>query len=148
MTMPVFRLVQMFREKQKEVAVVLDEYGGIEGITSMANIITELVGGMASDADVEAPSIVANSDGSWTADGRIAIEDVEEAIDLPALDIESRRGYRTLAGFLMTQAGRIPKAGEVVMVPGYDFRVEAVDGRRIERVRIQHHREPGADIRA
>lgn len=137
-TTPVFRLLESFREKGAQVAVVLDEYGGIEGVVSMANITVGLVGGALADRERSGPStMVANGDGTWTADGSTGIADIEEELDLPISYADSRRGYTTLAGFLMTRSGHIPKAGDVIVVPGYRFLVESVEGRRVERVRIE-----------
>jgi putative hemolysin len=140
MTTPVFRLLESFRARRQDVAVVLDEYGGIEGVATMANIVAGLVGSRPADGEAgDAPSIVANPDGGWVAGGGIAIEDVEVELDLPRLDAEPRR-YRTLAGFIMARAGHVPKPGDVITVLGFDFRVEAIEGRRIERVRINRRR--------
>lgn len=140
-TTPVFRLLESFRVHSKEVAIVLDEFGGVEGITSMSDILAGLVGGRPADGQLgENPVIVDNRDGSWTADGRVDIEDVQDAIGLPTSDPQPHRRYRTLAGFIMTQSGRVPVAGDVITVEGFDFRVEAIEGRRIERVRIERHR--------
>jgi putative hemolysin len=135
---PVFRLLESFREQRREIAVVLDEYGGIEGITSMADILAGLVGSRPVDGQLgENPVIVANEDGSWTADGRVDIEDVYDVLDMPVAEDQTRRRYRTLAGFIMTQSGRVPSPGDVLTVGDFEFRVEATDGRRIERVRIE-----------
>jgi putative hemolysin len=140
-TTPVFRLLESFRRDRHEVAVVIDEYGGVEGVTSMADILAGLVGSQAADSQQsEAPTIVANGDGTWTADGRIDIEDVQEALGISALGAAPHLRYRTLAGFIMTQGARIPVPGDVITASGFDFRVESTERRRIERVRIAPHR--------
>jgi putative hemolysin len=139
-TTPVFRLLESFRSKGKEVAIVIDEYGGVEGITSMSEILAGLVGRRPADGQLgENPVILANPDGSWTADGRIDVEDVQEALGVATLGDQSRRRYRTLAGLIMTQSGRVPVPGDVVALAGFDFLVESTDRRRVERVRIQRH---------
>jgi putative hemolysin len=140
-TTPVFRLLESFRAQRKEVAIVLDEYGGVEGITSMSDILSGLVGARPADGQLgENPVIVHNRDGTWTADGRVDIEDVQDALGVPALGNQPHRRYRTLAGFIMTQSGRVPVSGGTVSAEGFDFHVEATEGRRIERVRIERHR--------
>jgi putative hemolysin len=136
MTTPVFQLLGLFREKRRDVAVVLDEYGAIEGVASMANIADGLVGAPSSDASERAPSIVENKDGTWTADGDVEIADVEAVLDLPGLDLAPRRNYRTLAGFILARLGSIPSVGQSVDAHGWRFEVGAMDGRRIERIEI------------
>lgn len=131
---PVFRLLQMFREPKHDVAIVLDEYGSVAGVTTRDNIIASLLG--RGGATVDAPAIAQNPDGSWTADGNVDIRDVETTMDLPGLDGGMRRGYHTLAGFILSALGRVPEPGAEVRAAGATFRVEAMDGRRIETVRI------------
>jgi putative hemolysin len=141
-TTPVFKLLEQFREQKKQVAVVLDEYGGVDGIVTLTNILSDLVGTSTSDPQTVAPSVTCNPDASWTADGSIDIQDVADAIGVDALDAGTPHTYRTLAGFLMAASGRVPKVGDAITVPGFTFRVEAVEGRRIERVRIETASKP------
>lgn len=131
---PVFRLLEMFRDPKYDVAVVLDEYGSVAGIASRDDIIAGVLGTAA--APVEAPAIRDHGDGSWTADGDADIRDVVAAIDLPHLDAGSRRGYRTLAGYVLSSLGRLPSVGDEYRTADATFRVEAMDGRRIDTVRI------------
>lgn len=139
-TTGVFRLLAMFRENKKQIAVVLDEYGGVDGLVTLDNILTGLVGRASAEVRGEvAPSLTRNADGSWTADGAIDIDDVNDVLDLGDLGSAARRGYRTLAGFIMNRTGSVPNVGDVLRVGTFDFRVELIDGRRIERVRIQEH---------
>ena len=141
-TTPVFKLLEQFREQKKQVAVVLDEYGGIDGIVTLTNILSDLVGTSTSDPQTVAPSVTCNPDASWTADGSIDIHDLADAIGVDAFDAGTPHTYRTLAGFLMAASGRVPQVGDAITVPGFTFRVEAVDGRRIERVRIESASKP------
>lgn len=138
MTTPVFRLLESFRERQLDVAVVLDEYGGIEGVASMANIVGGLLG--PSSEAAQPPEIVETEAGTFVADGDIDIADVEVMLDVQNLGAEARRGYRTLGGFMLTQLGAIPTVGQAFDWQGWRFEVVAMDGRRIERVRITRTR--------
>jgi len=137
-TTPVFRLLEPFRAQRKEVAIVLDEYGGVEGIASMSDILSGLVGARPADGQLgETPVIVRNRDGTWTADGRVDIEDVQDALGIWELGDQPHSRYRTLAGFIMTRSGRIPLPGSTVSAAGFDFHVETTEGRRIDQVRIE-----------
>lgn len=143
-TTPVFKLLELFRQNRKQLAVVLDEYGGIDGVVSLADILAGLVGGPALPAAADTPAIMHNADGSWTADGRIDIDHVEETIGFSGLEAGSQRDYRTLAGFIMTRSGRVPKLDDVITIPGFAFRIETLERRRIQQVRIERILEPKA----
>jgi putative hemolysin len=135
---PVFRLLQTFRARGREVAIVLDEYGGVEGVASMDDIVNGVLGRRTSlKIDMaEIPAITLQADGSWIAGGAIDIDDVVDVLDLRQLQAKTRRGYRTLGGFIMARLGHLPAEGEAVTESGFTFRVESVDGRRVEQVRI------------
>ncbi len=96
-----------------------------------------LVGDMTgrSSGAVEEP-MVRRPDGSWLVEGDIPIQDVEDAFDLPALPVEERRGYRTLAGFVIARLGRVPRAGDAVEYAGTRFEVVDMDGRRVDKVLV------------
>lgn len=131
---PVFRLLEMFRQPNHDVAVVVDEYGTVAGVASRDSIIAGVLG--SAGARVDAPVIVRNADGSWMADGDTDMRDVEATIDMPHVEVETRRGYRTLAGFIQSSLGRVPRVGDTVRAGVACFRVETMDGRRIEKVLI------------
>jgi len=133
-TTPVLQLLESFRKSRKDVAVMLDEYGGVAGVATRDNVVAVLLGD--SDSTIDAPGIVEENPGVWLADGHADIRDVEELLDLPRLDSQERRGDRTLGGFMLSRIGRVPAVGEVVRIPGVEFKVFAMDGRRIARVVI------------
>jgi putative hemolysin len=135
-TMPVFKLLETFRTAKKRVAIVLDEYGGIDGVASLSNILSGLVGTSTVDAHRDSPSLVRRPDGTWVADGSMDIDVLAEALDLPGLETPPRRDYRTLAGLIMERSGRVPTVGDIVLISGFEFRIESMDGRRIAKVRI------------
>jgi putative hemolysin len=139
---PVFKAMQTLSAHGREVGVVLDEYGGVDGVVSIDHIVSGVLGRRASvEMTAEMPSISATGDGAWAADGGVAMEDVEEALDLPPVGSRSRRGYWTLAGFVMARLGHIAAEGDVVVESGYRFEVQSVDGRRIVRVFISRERK-------
>jgi putative hemolysin len=140
-TTPTFKLLETFRQSPTQVAVVLDEYGGVEGVVSVSDILAHLAGAATPHRPSDRQTLTRNADGSWTAAGDVAIDRVAEALDVADLDVAERRGYRTLAGLIMSRLGYVPRVGEVMTIPGFTFRVEALDGRRIERVRIERSGE-------
>jgi putative hemolysin len=132
---PVFKLLASFRTSRLGVAVVLDEYGGVEGLATIDDLVAGLVGATAAGTQ-EQPMLSRQADGTWIASGAASVDAVEEALDCPPIEVNARRGFRTLSGFILAQLGRVPKAGDVIVWHGYRLTVEAMEGRRVERVRI------------
>ena len=135
-TLPIFDLLDRFREAGTHFAVVLDEYGGVEGIATMSDIIEELVGEVANQEPADEPELVRRNDGSLLADGLIDIEDLTEALELPADVSLEAEGYRTLGGFIATRLARLPQIGDVFEFAGYSFEVVDMDRLRVDRVLI------------
>lgn len=137
---PVFRLLDLFRQPSHDVAIVLDEYGSVAGVAARDNIIAGVLG--QAGAAVDSPRIEANADGSWTVDGDADIRDVEATLDLPPVDAQIRRGYRTLAGFIQSSLGRVPKQDDIVRAGPATFRVQSLHGRRIAKVHVVRDTPP------
>jgi putative hemolysin len=147
-TMPVLRLLDELRRARHRVAVALDEYGGMQGVVTLDDILEEIIGQLPTRSE-EAPSMAKTGDGAWIADGGTSVEDVAHELDLESLDTGDRRGFRTLGGFLMSHLGRLPVPGDAVEHEGYRFEVASMAGRRIERVRITNAPSgPAADAAA
>ena len=136
-TLSVFQLVESFRAGKMHVALVLDEFGAVEGIVTPTDVLEGLVGEMQSDADAgEDPYIVARADGSWLVDGITPIEELASVVTLPPMPDEEAGSYQTVAGFVMTRMARVPRAGETFAYGGLQFEVIDMDGRRIDKVLI------------
>lgn len=133
---PVFKLLQTFRATGREVAIVLDEYGGVDGIASMENIVSGVLGRASVEDTAGIPAVLPQSDGTWIADGGVDVDDIVEALDLPELRAKTRRGYRTLGGLVMARLGHIAHPGDEISEGPFTFRVESMDGRRVARIRI------------
>jgi putative hemolysin len=123
----------MFRQSASNVALVLDEYGSIQGIATPRDIFSAIAGEFAEDAADE-PGIVHRNDGSWTMDGSLRVADIERAFGAHDLVDED---YSTIAGLVLHRMGRLPHIGESVDFNGRRFEVAETDGRRIDRVIIQ-----------
>jgi CBS domain containing-hemolysin-like protein len=131
------------------LALVIDEYGGTDGIVSMEDVVEEVFGEIEDEHDEDdTPAIVRQPDGSFLADARAQLEDVVATVG-PEFDIgDIGDEVDTLAGYVMTRAGRLPSRGQVVAGPG-DFEIEVLDSdpRRLKKVRITRGR-PGRAERA
>lgn len=135
---PVFRLLELFRSSRTQVAIVLDEYGGVDGLVTLDKIVAELVGEIPRGAEADlAPAIARIGPGAWEAPGIATIDEVCEELDVDGdSNPDSTRGYRTVGGMLLSHVGRIPVVGDAVDWGGYRWTVVSMSGRRVERVRI------------
>lgn len=131
-TTTVLRLLDLFRQQAANLAIVLDEYGGVQGIVTPRDIFAAIAGEFAEDA-AEEPGITRRQDGSWLVDGRARINDLERAIGARGLyDPE----YSTAAGLVLHRLGRLPQIGESVAFGGYRFEVVDLDSRRIDKILV------------
>jgi len=138
-SMRVLDLLLEMRETRKRIAVVVDEFGGTDGLVTIEDLVEELVGELADEHDRAAqPKLVENPDGSIDADGRVYLEELEEKLGFPLLEGEDRDEADTLGGLIFTLVDRVPTRGEIVPHPGgVEFEVLDADPRRIKRVRIR-----------
>jgi CBS domain containing-hemolysin-like protein len=132
------RLEDVLRQMQKEkfhFGFVVDEHGGVEGIITLEDLLEEIVGEISDEHDEEVnQQIDEQPDGSYLLDGGLAVRDLNRRLNL---NLPVSEGYTTIAGFLMSEAGQLLNEGESVGFNGHVFRVEAVDKRRITKVRME-----------
>ena len=141
-SMPAIDLLAKMQATRIHLALVIDEYGGTDGIVSMEDVVEQIVGDIEDEHDEDAkPTVVRQADGSFLADARAQLEDVVATVG-PEFEIgDVADEVDTLAGYVMTRVGRLPSRGEVVAGPG-DFEIEVLDSdpRRLKRVRITRHK--------
>lgn len=140
-TLPALRLLEQFRYDGIHLAVVIDEYGGTEGIVTLTDLLEGLVGQLNDLGEGDEAQATQREDGSWLLDGRLNIDDLGDILDL---DIEPSGNYRTLGGFVMAQLRRIPKAADTFERYGWTFEVVDMDGNRVDKV-LATPREPQGD---
>ncbi len=142
-SMRVLDLLLQMRRSRRHVAIVVDEFGGTDGLVTIEDLCEEIVGEFEDEQEAsEAPELIALEDGSLEADARLELEELEERLGLSLLDPEEREDVHTLAGLIVSLADRIPAKGEMIEHPlGLVFEILDADPRRIKRVRI--HRSSG-----
>ena len=135
-TMPLDRLLEMFQKEKNQLAIVLDEYGGTEGMVTLEDVLEELVGEIHSEnrRDRETP-FVDRGDGSWLVDGGAGVEALAEVFGL-RLD-PSPRDYSTVSGLVLARLERIPSTGDTTDWQGLSIEVVDMDGRRIDKLLIK-----------
>ena len=137
-SMPVLDLLARMQTTRIHLALVVDEYGGTDGVVSIEDIVEQIVGDIADEHDEDlAPGVVRQPDGSYLADARASLEDVT-AIVGPEFDVgEIAKEVDTLAGYIATRIGRVPVRGEVVPGPGrFEIEVLDADPRRVKKLKI------------
>jgi CBS domain containing-hemolysin-like protein len=134
-------VVRRLRSSGSQMAVVLDEYGGTAGILTAEDLVEELVGDIVDEHDAEVHTLVPDGDGAWVVPGRLRVDELarEAGLELPEGD------YETLAGLVLNRLGRIPSAGDEVLVDGVLVRVVEVRGRQVAVLRVERLAEPGPE---
>jgi len=143
---PSMRAIDLLAQMQASrihLALVVDEYGGTDGLVSIEDIVEQIVGEIDDEHDSdEPPSIVRQADNSFIADARASLDDVRAVIGEEFVTGEAGEEVQTLGGYLVSQVGRLPVRGEVISGPG-NFEVEVLDAdpRRVKRLRIAARKE-------
>ena len=137
--MPILDLLLQMRQARMHLALVVDEYGGIDGLVTIEDLVEEIVGDIADEHDeVEGPLIVERPDGSLDLDGRLPIAEFETRMGPLLSDEERSADIDTVGGLVFTLAGRVPTRGEVIgHASGLEFRILDADARRIRRIRVR-----------
>jgi magnesium and cobalt exporter, CNNM family len=135
-SMPAVQLLESFRSSHKHVALVTDEYGAIEGLVTVTDLLVALVGALPVDATEATGGFVQRADGSVLVDGSAAIEDVMSRFSIEALPEGEAGAYHTMGGFVMARLGRVPKAADAFEWGGWRFEVVDMDERRIDKVLV------------
>ena len=132
-------LLEIFRDQGAHLALVVDEYGDIQGVVTQNDLLGAVLGRLEtaeSEADEEA-MVVRRHDGSYLVDGSLSTEDLRELLSLGSLPAEEDHDYNTVAGMVIARFGRIPHAGEHFEWNGWRFEVVDLDGARIDKLLIQ-----------
>jgi putative hemolysin len=129
-TMFAARALEIFKEKGTEMLLVIDEFGGLQGLLTVNDIIEEIVG----EIELEEPQATQRQDGSWLLDGMLEVDEFKEIFSLPTLPHEDE--YETLSGFVMLSLGKVPQTADQFEWHGLRFEVIDMDGRRVDKVLV------------
>ena len=143
--LPALEALQRFQESSSYAALVVDEFGGVQGLVTINDILRSIVRGIHLPGEPARPRGVLQGDGSWMLDGRLPIADAKDLLRLQVLPGEEAREYQTVAGFVMTVLGRLPEAGDRFDFGGYDFEVTHVTHQRVDKIlaRKARREDPG-----
>ncbi|MEY2985336.1 MAG: hypothetical protein RLZZ568_1953, partial [Cyanobacteriota bacterium] len=129
-------VLEMFRESGTHLALITDEYGGIEGLVTLNDLMEAIVGNIPNDDEIEEPQIIARADGSYLLDGLLSIDEFKELFDIETLSNEEEGNYHTLGGFVIESLGKIPQSGESFLSDGLQVEVVDMDSIRIDKVLV------------
>ena len=133
------KVLELFKQTVTHIALVVDEYGVIQGLVTLNDIMSEIVGDVPGQPGQEEPQAVQREDGSWLVDGMLPVEEFFELFDVEELEMEARGNYQTLGGLVITNLGRIPTAAEHFEWQGMRIEVMDMDGNRVDKVLVVPH---------
>jgi putative hemolysin len=131
---PIPTVVERFRQTGTHLALVVDEYGGVEGLLTLNDVLAAIVGDLEPADATGGPRAVRRTDGSWLLDGGLPAHEVREVLAIESLPGEEAGEYETLGGFVMARLGRIPAPGDATDWAGLRFEVVDMDGNRVDKV--------------
>lgn len=136
-SMQVLELLLEMRAKRTHMAMVMDEFGGVDGLVTIEDLVEEIVGEIEDEHDrTDEPELVQRPDGSFDADARVALEELQDVLS-PIMADEEWEDSQTLGGLVADLAGRVPIRGELIThTSGIEFQILDADSRRVKRVRV------------
>jgi CBS domain containing-hemolysin-like protein len=134
-------LLPEMQRRRIQLVVVVDEYGASQGIATVGDVVEEIVGEIPDDRERAPSQLVRLPDGSYLVNGRMWLEELNEALDW---DLPTKKDYETVAGLILTSLGHIPRPGEQVAVGAYELAVVDADERRILKVKVRARERPAA----
>ncbi|KLK93893.1 CBS domain protein [Microvirga vignae] len=140
-SMPAIDLLVRMQATRTHMALVIDEYGGTDGLVSIEDLVEMVVGDIEDEHDEDEEVTIAKAaDGTYIADARASLDEVTETLGVDLSDEEGAEDIDTIGGFIVTLAGRVPSRSEVIEGPkGLEFEVLDADPRRVKRLRILQH---------
>jgi putative hemolysin len=140
-SMPAFKLLEAFRSSHRHLALVMDEFGAVEGLVSIGDLLVGLVGALPADPSEAHGAFVRRDENSWLVDGSAPMEEVVATLDLEVPEGETG-AYHTLAGFVMARLGHVPRPADAFDYNGLRFEVVDMDERRVDKVMVTRVTSP------
>ncbi len=133
---PAFEALERLRQTRTHIAMIIDEYGGLEGLVTLSDFVEAIIGEVLDVGDPEDPDVVRRADGSYLLDGLTPIDRFQELFDIKEMPAENEGYYQTVGGFVMTMLGRVPTTGDVFDWNQMHMEVMDMDGRRVDKVLV------------
>lgn len=138
-TLPILDVLNLFKENKNYVhmAMVVDEYGSIEGLITLNDILEALVGDIPSLDEPNEPKAILRKDGSWLVDGYLSAEEFKEVLNIEKLPDENKGNFNTIGGFIMSYTGKVPVTGEIFQWENLEFEIVDMDGHHIDKILVK-----------
>ena len=130
------QLLESFRKERVQFGLVVDEYGDLQGLVSLTDVLTSIVGDLPEPDDSADTDMVRREDGSWLVDGSVGIERIKQVLEIDELPAEDERAFHTVGGFAMHRLGRIPTVADHFDAAGYRFEVVDMDRNRVDKMLV------------
>jgi putative hemolysin len=140
-TVTVLRVVETFKSSGEPMALIVDEYGDLEGLVTQSDILETLVGDIPGSADTD-QRVVRREDGTWLVDGMVGLDEVRQLLGVSHLPGEDA-DFHTLGGYMMARLNRVPMVADRITAAGYRMEVVNMDGRRVDRVLVSSVKAKG-----
>lgn len=134
--LPALHLLENFKKSRPHLALVVDEYGGIQGLVTLNDILEAIVGDMPTQGRPLESGAKQRADGSWLVDGLMPVDEFKDLFQIKKLPEEETGNYQTLGGFMMNQLGRVPEPADHFDWQGMRFEVMDMDGKRVDKVLV------------
>lgn len=135
-SMPALEALERLRQTRTHIAMIIDEYGGLEGLVTLADFVEAIIGEVPDVGDIDQPDVVRRADGSYLLDGMTPIDRFQQLFDIEELPDENEGYYQTVGGFVMSMLGRVPTAGDNFDWNQLRLEVMDMDGRRVDKVLV------------
>lgn len=139
-----FKVLELFKQSGTHIVFVVDEYGIIQGLVTINDILVEIVGDIPSDDDLDNPQAVQREDGSWLIDGMLPVDEFYELFEI-RVSKEEQGNYNTLGGFVITHLGCIPNAADYFEWKNLRLEVMDMDGNRVDKVLVMPVEKPESE---
>lgn len=139
---PALKLLELFKESGNHLAFVLDEYGVLEGLVTLNDVVAAIIGDITRAEEREEPMVIRRKDGSYLLDGRLPVSELKALLGVERLPRDEEAGYETLGGFVMTFLGRIPSSGDLFPWGRHRFEVVDMDRARVDKVMVTPLKKP------
>ena len=136
------QLLESFKKTGKHLALVTDEFGSIQGLVSLINVMEAIVGDLPQPGDRRMPDAMQREDGSWLVDGAMQIDDFKRRFDVGVLPREASETFETLGGFMVHRFGHIPLVGENFVWTAWRFEIVDMDRHRVDKVLMTKNANP------
>jgi putative hemolysin len=135
-TISTTQLLESFRKERVQFGLIVDEYGDLQGLVSLTDVLTSIVGDLPEPDDTGDTDVVRREDGSWLVDGSVGIERLKQVLEIDELPAEDERGFHTVGGFAMHRLGRIPTVADHFDAAGFRFEVVDMDRNRVDKMLV------------